>query len=141
MQERKTSYKAGMSVGFLATSLIAMTILLQGCSSADAPADNEPTVVEVETPAAVETDIAELFKAHAGSDWEVMVDPSQGLLTVYFTLPVGLPSYEPVGENLLEALGHVNEVQGTTFDLELRGLKSEGGELILTIVDGEIVYQ
>jgi len=141
MPQRKPSYKAGMSVGFLATSVVAIAILLQGCSASEPPVETAPPVVEIEAPQAAEADIAASFKAHAGESWEVVVDEPQQLLTVYFSIPVGLPSYEPVAENLLAALEQVNEEKGTNFDLELRGLKEEGGELILTIIDGEIVFQ
>ena len=148
MPERQPIIKAGLSVGFLAVSAVAILILLSGCSNAEQNAEDEPAVVEEippfveeEAPPVSEASIIEVFKDQAGEDWEVIVDMPGEVLTVYFTIPVGLPSYEPLATNLLIALNQVNEQLGTAFDLELRGLQEVGGELILTIVDGEVVFQ
>lgn len=84
--------------------------------------------------------IIEAFKSHAGDTWQVELDETDQLLRIYFTMPVGLPSYEPVANNLLGALEQLNEEKGTNFDLELRGQREEGGKLILSIIDGKIIF-
>ena len=84
--------------------------------------------------------IIEAFKNQAGDFWQVEVDEANQVLNVYFTAPVGLPSFEPVANKLLGALEQLNDEKGTNFNLELRGQKEAGGKLLLSITDGKITY-
>lgn len=141
MPERKPGYKTGVSLGFLAVSVVAVAIMLQGCSAPVQEEESPSVLVQPETPSVSESSIVQVFKEQAGPDWNVEVDLSKQLLTVYFISPVGLPSLEPLAENLLVALEQVNEETGIAFDLELRGVQEEGGELLLAIENGIVAIE
>ena len=141
MPKRKPGYGTGLSIGFLAVSVIAIAVMLQGCSAPVQEEESPPVLVQPEAPSISESSIIEVFKEQAGSDWNVEVDLSRQLLTVYFISPVGLPSYEPLADNLLVALEQVNEETGIAFDLELRGVQEEGGELLLAIENGIVAIE
>lgn len=123
-------------------ALLGLTVLLAACS----PVVEEETVEEIPPiaelpevePLPTSESVVELFTQKIGNGWDVSADMDEQLITVWFTIPVGLPSLDPIAEKFLGALNELNAETGLDFNLELRGLKDEGGALMMAIQNGDV---
>jgi len=80
------------------------------------------------------TSINNRLKELMGDVWEFQINDTTNTITAKLTMPIGLPSIEPLTNKFLSALAIIEAEYGTSYDLEWRS--QDDNSLVLTIQDG-----